>query len=182
MIASTVVLILTVNENKCVRKREEAERAAGIFEDAAEGAETQAFESPESVRPDGAEAENRAGQMQPPVTADDPDAKEPPEAQAVYDENEPAKNASANEKTDGFLRRLKKNFTDLDKGQRFSLVFLMCSVFLWYFAYSAVKTWFSTASFKLFGTGDFGTPLLVANVAGFLMYIPSGFIAKKIGR
>jgi MFS family permease len=125
MIVCAFIIMLAVKEKKLVAKKEEIEKAAGIYE----------AEIPIQV----------------------------------------SEKATLSE-------RIKNNFAHLDASQKRSLVFLLTSVFLWFFGYNAAKTWFSTASYELFGSGDFKTPLLIANVAGFIMYIPSSLIADKIGR
>ena len=86
------------------------------------------------------------------------------------------------EKRGNIFSNIAYNFKQLSKPQRVSLIFLLVSVFLWYFSYNAAKTWFSTISLQLLNDPDFSTPLLLANVAGFAMYIPSAIIGNKIGR
>ena len=65
-----------------------------------------------------------------------------------------------------------------------SLGFIMASIFLWFFAYNAVKTVFSRYADKVWGYSD-GTytfPLMVAMGAALIAYIPIGIISSKIGR
>lgn len=67
---------------------------------------------------------------------------------------------------------------------RKSFVFLLASIFLWYFAYNAVTTAFSRYTkvvWKMEG-GGFANCLMVATIAAILSYIPIGFLAGKIGR
>lgn len=72
----------------------------------------------------------------------------------------------------------------LDAQVRRSFLFIMASIFLWFFAYNAVKTAFSRYADKVWGLGDggFTGPLMVALVAALICYIPIGIISSKIGR
>ncbi len=69
----------------------------------------------------------------------------------------------------------------LTKSQLKSLIFILLSVFLWYMAYNALTTHFSVFSLSVL-QAKFTLPLLVANAAAFLMFIPSVEIGKRIGR
>ncbi len=65
-----------------------------------------------------------------------------------------------------------------------SMLFLLASVALWYFAYNALTTWFTSYVDTLMGKqlGFASTCFLVTNVGAILFFIPSGIIASKIGR
>lgn len=65
-----------------------------------------------------------------------------------------------------------------------SLIFLLCSVFLWYMGYNAVTTSFSKyAQVRLhIEGGGFASSLMIATVAAVISYIPVGIVATKIGR
>ncbi|MBH1941259.1 MFS transporter [Mobilitalea sibirica] len=67
---------------------------------------------------------------------------------------------------------------------RRSFAFIMASIFLWFFAYNAVKTAFSRYAEKVWGfsEGGFADPLLIALGAALISYIPIGIISSKIGR
>lgn len=67
---------------------------------------------------------------------------------------------------------------------RKSFILIMSSIFLWFFAYNAVKTAFSRYAEKVWGlpAGEFTNPLMVALGAALISYIPIGFISSKIGR
>lgn len=69
----------------------------------------------------------------------------------------------------------------LTRPQLKSLLFILLSVFLWYMAYNALTTHFSVFSMSVL-KAKFTLPLLVANAAAFLMFIPSVEIGKRIGR
>lgn len=69
----------------------------------------------------------------------------------------------------------------LSKSELKSLIFILLSVFLWYMAYNALTTHFSVFSLSVL-QAKFTLPLLVANAAAFLMFIPSVEIGKRIGR
>lgn len=65
-----------------------------------------------------------------------------------------------------------------------SFAFIMASIFLWFFAYNAVKTAFSRYADKVWGYSD-GTytfPLMVAMGAALVCYFPIGIISSKFGR
>ncbi len=65
-----------------------------------------------------------------------------------------------------------------------SMLFLLGSIFLWFIAYNAVTTWFTTYVSNLMGEGLGGasTCFLIANIGAILSYIPVGIVASKIGR
>jgi len=65
-----------------------------------------------------------------------------------------------------------------------SLVFLLSSVFLWFFAYNAVSSAYSRYISVVFGItdGGFAKSLLVGTVAAVLSYIPIGIFSNKLGR
>ncbi len=65
-----------------------------------------------------------------------------------------------------------------------SLVFILVSVSFWFMAYNAVTTTFSkyAQDFLKIEGGGFAGKMLLATAAAVLMYIPSGYIASKIGR
>ena len=67
---------------------------------------------------------------------------------------------------------------------RRSLVFLLCSIALWFIAYNAVETWFTTYAAKEWGMtlGSASLSLTIATLGAILTYIPAGFLAGKIGR
>jgi Na+/melibiose symporter-like transporter len=65
-----------------------------------------------------------------------------------------------------------------------SFMFIMASIFLWFFAYNAVKTAFSRYADKVWGYsgGTYTFPLMVAMGAALISYIPIGIISSKVGR
>ena len=65
-----------------------------------------------------------------------------------------------------------------------SLAFLLCSIALWFIAYNAVETWFTTYAAKMWNMGDGSASLCltVATAGAIVSYIPIGVIASKIGR
>lgn len=72
----------------------------------------------------------------------------------------------------------------MPKNVRKSFIFIMSSIFLWFFAYNAVKTAFSRYADKVWGLreGEFADPLMIAIIAALISYIPIGIISSKIGR
>lgn len=65
-----------------------------------------------------------------------------------------------------------------------SMIMLLLSIGLWYIAYNAVTTWFTTYISNIMGEGIGGasTCFLIANAGGIISFIPIGFMASKIGR
>ncbi len=65
-----------------------------------------------------------------------------------------------------------------------SMIFLLMSVALWYFAYNALTTWFTSYVDIVMDKqlGFASTCFLVTNVGAILFFIPAGIIASKIGR
>lgn len=72
----------------------------------------------------------------------------------------------------------------MDRAMFKSFILLLLSVFLWFMAYNAVTTFFSTYATKVWNISDgkFTLPLMIAQVAAIIMFIPVGIIASKIGR
>ena len=72
----------------------------------------------------------------------------------------------------------------LPKDVKKSLIFLLLSVALWFIAYNALETWFTTFASVEWGMalGDANLYLTIATVGAIACYIPSGFLAGKIGR
>lgn len=65
-----------------------------------------------------------------------------------------------------------------------SMLFLLASVALWFFAYNAVTTAFSRYYQDYWGLADKGytSCLMVGTVAAVIAYIPAGWLAGKLGR
>lgn len=70
----------------------------------------------------------------------------------------------------------------LTKSQLSSLLLILASVFLWYMAYNGVKTHFSRFAFNTLEADNFTIPLLVANAAAFIMFVPASILGAKFGR
>ena len=69
----------------------------------------------------------------------------------------------------------------LSRGERISLVLILCSVAFWYMGYNAVTSKYSVYAGSVLGM-DYNTTLLLANAAGVVSYIPVGFLSSKLGR
>ena len=84
----------------------------------------------------------------------------------------------------GNYEEAKKSDERMPKDVRRSFVFILASIFLWFFAYNAVKTAFSRYADKVwgYGGGTYTFPLMVALGAALVSYIPIGIISSKIGR
>lgn len=72
-------------------------------------------------------------------------------------------------------------FATLAKDKKRSLALILISVFLWFIGYNAVTTKLSDYAPKVLGIG-FDTPLLIAQGAALLAFVPIGIVATKIGR
>lgn len=72
----------------------------------------------------------------------------------------------------------------MPKDVRRSFLFILASIFLWFFAYNAVTTAYSRYTQQVWGLNKAGftDSLLIAMVAAILSYIPIGIIASQIGR
>ncbi len=70
---------------------------------------------------------------------------------------------------------------ELSKEKRKSLYLILFSVFLWFIGYNAVTTKLSDYAPKVLGMG-YSFPLLIAQGAALIAFIPIGIIATKIGR
>ena len=72
----------------------------------------------------------------------------------------------------------------LPRKVKFSLIFMLASIALWFAGYNAVTTWFTTYVDKVMGQGLGGasTCLLIATGGAIISYIPIGIVASKIGR
>lgn len=62
-----------------------------------------------------------------------------------------------------------------------SMIFILLSVFFWYMAYNAATTKFSVYAQNILGIG-FTLPLMIAQAAAAICFIPIGIIASKVGR
>lgn len=73
---------------------------------------------------------------------------------------------------------------ELPKEVKRSLLFILCSVALWFTAYNGVTTAFSRYATTVWGMegGGYADCLMVCTVAAIISYIPIGMIAGKIGR
>ncbi len=62
-----------------------------------------------------------------------------------------------------------------------SFIFILTSIFLWFFGYNAVTSAFSRYAENVL-SGNFANVLLVSTAAAIVAYLPVGFIASAIGR
>ncbi len=65
-----------------------------------------------------------------------------------------------------------------------SFLFILASIFFWFFSYNAVTTAFSKYAQDFLGIegGGFASVLMLATIAAVIAFVPAGFIASKIGR
>ncbi|MDD4291305.1 MAG: MFS transporter [Clostridia bacterium] len=71
--------------------------------------------------------------------------------------------------------------TKLTKPQRRSLLFLLASVALWFFAFNAITTKYSVYATNILDK-DYNLSLLIAQGAAIAAYLPVGMVATKWGR
>ena len=76
---------------------------------------------------------------------------------------------------------LNESVEELSRDKRKSLILILASVFLWFTGYNAVTTKLSDYAPKVLEMG-FSLPLLIAQGAALIAFIPIGIIATKIGR
>jgi MFS family permease len=76
---------------------------------------------------------------------------------------------------------LHESVEELSKDKRKSLLLILASVFLWFTGYNAVTTKLSDYAPKVLEMG-FSLPLLIAQGAALIAFIPIGILATKIGR
>ncbi len=76
---------------------------------------------------------------------------------------------------------LHESVEKLSKEKTKSLYLILISVFLWFLGYNAVTTKLSDYAPKVLNL-DFATPLLIAQGAALIAFIPIGILATKIGR
>jgi maltose/moltooligosaccharide transporter len=69
----------------------------------------------------------------------------------------------------------------LSREKMTSLALILASVFLWFVGYNAVTTKFSDYAPKVLGIG-YSIPLLIAQGAALLAFVPIGIVATRIGR
>lgn len=67
---------------------------------------------------------------------------------------------------------------------RKSLIFLLCSIALWFMGYNAVETWFTTYANQMWSMslGGASMCLTIATGGAIVSYIPAGVVASKVGR
>ena len=72
----------------------------------------------------------------------------------------------------------------LSPAVRRSLIFILCSVALWYIGYNGITTWFTVFAEAQWGMvlGDANMCLTIATAGAIISYIPIGLISGKIGR
>ena len=94
------------------------------------------------------------------------------------------------EETGGYERTAAELNQELSKGKKMpkdilkSLIFMLLCIAFFFIGYNAVTTFFSLYMTNYLGTkgGDFAGYLMIATIASVAAYIPSGFIATKLGR
>ncbi len=69
----------------------------------------------------------------------------------------------------------------LSKSEVFSLIMILASVALWYIGYNSVISKYSVYATRELGF-DYFLPMIVAQAAAVISYIPVGIISSKIGR
>ncbi len=80
--------------------------------------------------------------------------------------------------------KTENNHDRLPKPVLRSMLFLLASVALWYFAYNALTTWFTSYCSNLMNKnlGFASTCFLITNIGAIISFIPAGILASHIGR
>lgn len=86
------------------------------------------------------------------------------------------------EKTDKEKVSIREGLKLLNKDQRKSLVFILLSVALWYFAYNGVTSHFSAFALDVLKMESFSMALIVAQAAAFIFFVPASKLGEKMGR
>ncbi len=96
--------------------------------------------------------------------------------QAAYERAHPEETLTVQEKPDQKPK--------MPKEVRRSLIFLLCSIALWFIGYNGVSTWFTTYAKEVWNmeVGAASACLTVATVGAIVSYIPVGMVASKLGR
>jgi MFS family permease len=84
-----------------------------------------------------------------------------------------------NEELEALLEN--ESVEELSKEKKRSLFLILASVFLWFIGYNAVTTKLSDYAPKVLDLG-FSMPLLIAQGAALIAFVPIGILATKIGR
>ena len=97
------------------------------------------------------------------------------EKQRRYEEAHPEQNLSVTDES---------GKEKLPSPVRKSLIFLLISIALWFIAYNAVETWFTTYASRMWdmALGSASLCLTIATLGALAAYIPTGMLAGKIGR
>jgi len=94
-------------------------------------------------------------------------------------EAEDKKYGLENEELEALLEH--ESVEELSKEKKRSLFLILASVFLWFIGYNAVTTKLSDYAPKVLDLG-FSMPLLIAQGAALIAFVPIGILATKIGR
>ena len=70
----------------------------------------------------------------------------------------------------------------LTKQDKTNLVLLIASIFLWYMAFNAVETFWSTYGIEVMNKGSVSIATVALTVASLITFIPAGKLVSKIGR
>ena len=74
--------------------------------------------------------------------------------------------------------------TGLSRQQTVGVALLLASVFLWFMAYNALETWYTTYAFNVLGFSPeaAGMGMIFSLAFGFMAFIPASILAVNIGR
>ena len=70
----------------------------------------------------------------------------------------------------------------LTKQDKINLVLLIASIFLWYMAFNAVETFWSTYGVEVMNKGSVSIATVALTIASLITFIPAGKLVSKIGR
>jgi len=71
---------------------------------------------------------------------------------------------------------------ELTKRDKINLVLLIVAIFLWFMAFNAVETFWSTYGIKVMNKSSVSIATIALTVASMITFIPAGKLVQKIGR
>jgi len=69
----------------------------------------------------------------------------------------------------------------LSAEEKRSLIFMLCSIVLWFFGYNAITSKYSVYAVNVLHK-DYNMTLILAQAAAIISYLPVGFVASRVGR
>lgn len=172
MLVALLIFILKVKEPQWSQQMEEDTQKLELEEDSGKADSRQAHTHTDSLAKTDKFSDEIIAAAQPVKGAEGTASDEKfskPQTDSLSDEklSKPQTNSLSDEK--------------LSKPQMRSLMLVLASVFLWFTGYNAVTTKFSVYADRVLGLG-YNLPLIIAQAAAIISFIPIGMIASRVGR